>query len=411
MKGVAHFKMKKLTIGLFNDSFPPNIDGVANTVVNYARIIQEKYGRSVVVAPRYKHVVDDYPFKVIRYQSFPTDKTRVRYRTGNPFSLNALRKISRENLDLIHCHSPFTAAMLARNANSRHRLPVVMTYHTKFDDDIAFTVKNKSFRKIGGAIVVNSFNYADEVWTVSHGCAKSLRALGYEGDYRVMVNGADITLDPAPEEIMRRVQAETGFNSGELVFMYCGRMQWYKGIRIILDALVKVKAAGVRFRMIFVGGGYELEDIKTYSRKAGLAGQTLFTGPIHDRALLKGYFTRADLFLFPSTYDTAGLVVMEAAACRTPSVLIKDSCASEIVTDGRNGYISEENADSFANVIMGAISDRSALAQTGERAAGEVYLSWDDSVANAYKRYEEICEEWYALGPIRRKSLKKKDNE
>ena len=403
--------MKKLTIGLFNDSFPPNIDGVANTVVNYARIIQEKYGRSVVVAPKYRHVVDDYPFKVIRYQSLPTDKTRVRYRTGNPFSINAIRKVSKENLDLIHCHSPFTAAMLARNANSHHRLPVVMTYHTKFDDDIAFTVKNQSFRKIGGKIVVSSFNYADEVWTVSNGCAKSLRALGYQGDYRVMVNGADITLDPASDEIMRKVQAETGFNSGELVFMYCGRMQWYKGIKIILDALVKVKAAGVRFRMIFVGGGFELEDIKAYTRKVGLTTQTLFTGPIHDRALLKGYFTRANLFLFPSTYDTAGLVVMEAAACRTPSVLIKDSCASEIVTDGRNGFVSEENADAFAAAIQNAVNDRSALAQMGERAAEEVYLSWDDSVANAYKRYEEIYYEWNSFRTIRRKSLQKPDNE
>ncbi len=401
--------MKKLTIGLFNDSFPPNIDGVANTVVNYARVIQDKFGKSVVVAPKYKNVVDDYPFKVIRYQSLPTDKTRIRYRTGNPFSINAIRKVEKEKLDLIHCHSPFTAAMLAKNANPFHRLPVVMTYHTKFDDDIAFTVKSKSLRKVGAGIVVNSFNYADEVWTVSHGCAKSLRALGYKGDYRVMVNGADITLDPASDEIMRKVQADTGFNSGDLVFLYCGRMQWYKGIKIILDSLVKVKAGGTRFRMIFVGGGYELEDIKEYARKVGLAGQTLFTGPIYDRALLKGYFTRADLFLFPSTYDTAGLVVMEAAACRTPSVLIKDSCASEIVTDGQNGYISEENADSFAAVIQNAIADRSALAQMGERAAREVYLSWDDSVANAYKRYEEIYYEWNSFRTIRRKSLLKKE--
>ena len=286
-----------------------------------------------------------------------------------------------------------------------------MTYHTKFDEDIAFTLKSKSLRKMVAGIVVNSFNYADEVWTVSHGCAKSLRALGYKGDYRVMVNGADITLDPVPDEIMYKVQADTGFNSGELVFMYCGRMQWYKGIKIILDALVKVKAADVRFRMIFVGGGYELDDIKAYTRKVGLSTQTLFTGPIYDRALLKGYFTRADLFLFPSTYDTAGLVVMEAAACRTPSVLIKDSCASEIVTDGRNGFISEENADSFAAVIENAVNDRSALAQTGEFAAREVYLSWEDSVTNAYRRYEEIYDEWKSFGPILRRSLKKKDNE
>ena len=134
-------------------------------------------------------------------------------------------------------------------------------------------------------------------------------------------------------------------------------------------------------------------------------------GPIYDRALLKGYFTRADLFLFPSTYDTAGLVVMEAAACKTPSVLIKDSCASEIVTDGRNGYISEENADSFSAAIISATGDRSALAQIGEKAAEEVYLSWDDSVTNAYKRYEEIYDEWKSFGPMLRKSIRKKDNE
>ena len=403
--------MKKLTIGLFNDSFPPTIDGVSNTVVNYARIIQAKYGKSVVVTPRYRNVVDNYDFPVIRYMSLPTDKTRLRYRAGNPFAVGAIREVRNQNLDLIHVHSPFTAAYIARNVNLRHKLPVVMTYHTKFQDDISFTVKNKVLYNMAASIVVSNFNYADEIWTVSTGAADSLHALGFEGETRVMVNGADITLDPAPEEIMRKVQADTGFHSGELVFLYCGRMQWYKGIKIILDALVKVKAAGVRFRMIFVGGGYELPEIKDYARKAGLMNQTLFTGPIYDRALLKGYFTRADLFLFPSTYDTAGLVVMEAAACRTPSVLIKDSCASEIVTDGRNGFLSEENADSFAAAIQNAINDRSALAQMGERAAQEVYLSWDDSVANAYKRYEEIYYEWNSFRAIRRKSLLKNDNE
>ena len=47
----------------------------------------------------------------------------------------------------------------------------------------------------------------------------------------------------------------------------------------------------------------------------------------------------------------------------------------------------------------------------GEMAAREVYLSWDDSVANAYKRYEEIYYEWNSFRPIRRRSIAKKDNE
>ncbi|MBQ1617129.1 MAG: glycosyltransferase [Ruminococcus sp.] len=403
--------MKQLKIGLFNESFPPTIDGVSNTVVNYARIIHEKYGESVVVTPRYKNVVDDYPFKVIRYTSLPTEKTRIRYRAGIPFSVPSIRQIQKENLDLIHVHSPFTAALLARNVNIGHRLPVVMTYHTKFASEFEFTLKKKALCKVAAEFVTSNFNYADEVWTVSKGAADSLRELGYTGPSRVMVNGADITLDPVSPEIMRRVQAETAIASNELVFMYCGRMQWYKNIRLIIDALVKVKAAGVRFKMIFVGGGPEREEMIDYTRKVGLFTSTMFPGPIHDRALLKGYFTRADLFLVPSTYDTAGLVVMEAAACRTPSVLIKNSCASEIVTDGRNGFISEENADAFSAAILNAIGDRSALAQIGERAADEVYLSWDDSVTNAYKRYEEIYDEWISFGRMRRKSVMKPDND
>lgn len=399
--------MKHLKIGLFNESFPPTIDGVSNTVVNYAQIIHAKYGESVVVTPRYKNVTDDYPFKVIRYTSLPTEHTRIRYRAGIPFSVPSIREIQKENLDLIHVHSPFTAALLARNVNIGHRLPVVMTYHTKFASEFEFTLKKKALCKVAADFVSSNFNYADEVWTVSKGAADSLRELGYTGPSRVMVNGADITLDPASPEIMRRVQAETAIPSNELVFMYCGRMQWYKNIKLIIDALVKVKAAGVRFKMIFVGNGPERDEMMDYTRKVGLFTSTLFPGAIHDRALLKGYFTRADLFLFPSTYDTAGLVVMEAAACKTPSVLVKDSCASEIVTDGRNGFISEEDPDAFAAAILNAVHDREFLAQTGELASQEVYLSWDDAVANAYKRYEEIYDDWRAFKGIRRLSVLK----
>lgn len=403
--------MKRLNVGLFNESFPPTIDGVSNTVVNYAKIIHEKYGNSVVVTPKYKNVVDNYPFKVIRYSSLPTENTKIRYRTGNFLSVPAIREIQKEKLDIIHVHSPFTAALIARNANIRHKIPVIMTYHTRFASEFEFTLKRKALCKVASEFVVSSFNYADEVWTVSKGAADSLREMGFTGETRVMVNGADISLEPASIEIMRRVQAETAISSNELVFMYCGRMQWYKNIKLIIDALHKVKELGIRFKMIFVGGGPEKDEMVEYTRKTGLSTSTIFTGPIHDRELLKGYFTRADLFLFPSTYDTAGLVVMEAAACRTPSLLVRDSCASEIVTDGRNGFIADENPEAFAAAIVAAIQDREHLAQVGELAAQEVYLSWDDAVANAYKRYEEIYDDWHAFKEIRRQSILRPDND
>ena len=55
-----------MKVCLSNDSFPPLIDGVANTVVNYATVIQKKYGSALVATPKYPGVKDDYPFTVLR---------------------------------------------------------------------------------------------------------------------------------------------------------------------------------------------------------------------------------------------------------------------------------------------------------------------------------------------------------
>ena len=59
----------KLKVALMNDSFPPIIDGVANTVKNYADIINEKYGEPLVITPRYPGIIPEYPYKVLRYPS------------------------------------------------------------------------------------------------------------------------------------------------------------------------------------------------------------------------------------------------------------------------------------------------------------------------------------------------------
>ena len=78
--------MDKLNVCLINDSFPPEIDGVANAVTNYARIINREHGRATVVTPSNPDADDSvFPFNVLRYPS--VDMTRyVGYRAGMPFS-------------------------------------------------------------------------------------------------------------------------------------------------------------------------------------------------------------------------------------------------------------------------------------------------------------------------------------
>jgi len=69
----------------------------------------------------------------------------------------------------------------------------------------------------------------------------------------------------------------------------------------------------------------------------------IFTGAIYDREELRVYYTAGDLFIFPSLYDTNGIVVREAAACGVASVLIKGSCAAEGITHMRTGILTEDD--------------------------------------------------------------------
>ncbi|MBO6054792.1 MAG: glycosyltransferase, partial [Oscillospiraceae bacterium] len=189
------------------------------------------------------------------------------------------------------------------------------------------------------------------------------------------------------------------------VYLFVGRLMWYKGLGIILDALAKLRSAGSDFRMVFIGGGGDEAEVRERVGELGLSDRVFFTGPIRDREVIRAWYCRADLFLFPSTFDTNGLVVREAAACSLPSVLISGSCAAEDVTDGVNAFLIEENAESMAAMLLSLSRTPERVRKAGERASSELYLSWHDAVSRAYERYGEIAENYRAGRYERRANL------
>ena len=382
-----------MKVALFNDSFPPIIDGVANAIENYGRIITEKYGEAVVVTPKYPNVTDNYPFEVFRFSSAKF-LGNMPYRVGNPFSPKTLLDLSKKEFDIFHVHCPFASAVLARELilGKENHPPVVYTYHTKYDVDLDKYVPNKHLNKISRKFVLSNINYADEVWAVSKGATQSLRDLGYQGEILVMPNGTDFKKGKADPAEIAELERMYLIEKQVPMFLFCGRMMWYKNIKIILDALKKLSKAGIAYRAFFVGDGVDRPAIEQYTRELGIYKNTVFTGAVYDRDRLRAFFTRADLFMFPSTYDTSGLVVKEAAACYTPSILIKDSCAAEGVEDGFSGVLCEENADNFAKNLAELCKNPSAFEILGNNAAEHVYYSWEDSVATAVKRYETVLE-------------------
>ena len=386
--------MPKLNVCLINDSFPPEIDGVANAVTNYAQIITEKFGSAVVVTPDNPEADDSvYPFPVVRYPSVDMTKL-VGYRAGFPFSAAVQKTLEAGNFDIIHSHCPITSTMLARSLRDRIKVPVVMTYHTKFDIDIANAIRGKLLQEEAKALLAANISACDEVWTVSRGAGENLRAIGYEGDYIVMPNGVDFPQGRVDDALIAQVTEGYDLPENVPVFLFVGRMMWYKGIRIILEGIAKLRESGQDFRMVFVGGGNDKDEIVALTEKLGLSDRVFFSPPIHDRNLIRAWYCRADMFLFPSTFDTNGLVVREAAASGCPSVLIAGSCAAEGVTDGRNGFLIEENAVSLCAKLTALCADREAMRCVGENAMRELYLSWEDAVARANERYVVVLDRY-----------------
>lgn len=393
--------MRKLKIALFNESFPPFIDGVANVVKSYADILHEKYGDVFVVTPRLKGVYDNYPYRVIRYHSIPTTP-KIQYPAGNPLSVPAIREILKEKPDLIHVHSPFSCSVLARMCTLDNEIPVVVTYHTKFEQDIDCKLNIAATKRVATKFVKNNLKSADEVWAVSSGCGESLRTIGYKGPYRVMPNGTDFAKGVAPQSEIDAINAEYRIDPNEAVILYVGRMMWYKNIKLILESAQRANSSGCKFRLVMVGDGLDMSEIQKFAKRLGMMQYVTFTGAIHDREKLRALYSRSDLFVFPSTYDTSGLVVKEAAACNTPSLLIKDSCASEGVVDGMSGFLCDENVTDCSNTIIKALNYPARTKEIGINAGKYVYLSWYDAVGQAYSRYEDIVSIWHDLPRLRR---------
>ena len=385
--------MKKITVALLSDSFPPIIDGVANAVVNYARCIDRDWGTAIVATPAYPGADDTaLQAQVIRYPSIDVRKITTGYMAGIPFSPELFSQLTEQRVDILHAHAPMMSALLGRALRKRIDAPMILTYHTKYDIDIANVVKSKPLQVSGIKSVVNNAATFDEVWVVSKGAGENLRSLGYQGDYVVMPNGVDFPKEKVDAEAIQKETASYSLPGNVPVYLYVGRVMWYKGFRITLQALRMIKEQGQDFRMIVIGDGGDGREIRKYTKELGLSDRVFFLGTISDRERIRAWYSRADLFLFPSTFDSNGLVVREAAACSLASVLIAGSCAAEDVKDGRNAFLIQENAASMAQLLMKVSGDLEHLRETGVHAEKDLYLSWEDAVANAVERYHTVLE-------------------
>ncbi len=378
--------------GIFNDNFPPILDGVGLTAQNYAYWLRQQ-GHEVRVitdyAPNMDQVISEAPYPIDLIPSIPIP-FRAPYRYGMPYLSPAFeRRFKKMQFELVHAHCPFITGDLAYSAAKRQNIPLVATFHSKYRQDFEHNVHSKFIVDLMVKRVVRFFDKADEVWIPLPAVEETLREYGYKGHVEVMENGNDFYAPAAQIAQMRsQMREELGLMPDETMLLFVGQHTWEKNIGFLLDSLALM--CDKPFQLFMVGTGYAVREIRQRIGQLGLSHRVTLLGNIHDRERLKRIYAAADLFLFPSFYDTCGLVVREAAAMHTPSILLSGSTAATAITDDVNGFLSPNDIHEYAALIQTLMTQPKRIEKVGIKASKTISRSWENVMEEVILRYRDI---------------------
>lgn len=360
------------------------MDGVGRVASSYCRVLERDGHTAYYVAP---DSGSSSSASDIRYFLYPGIRIpRQNYLLGTPnLSFRFRHNINEVHFDIIHIHSPFLSGKIAFRKAKKDHIPVVATFHSKYYDDVYRASHSKIIARIAVRMLVHTYNKCDAVWTVNHETAKVLRSYGFKGDIGVIPNGTDIL--PVNSDLRAAVREEYGIPEDIPFLLFVGQVDMKKNIQLTLQACSILKKRQQDFRFLIIGEGPDSERLKSMCTKLDITDKVIFGSFIADSEKLRAVYAEADLFVFPSIYDSASMVVREAAASATPSVLIAGSCTAEGFTDGENAFLCENTPESLADTITRAIS---VAREAGLHARNTIPIPWTEIVHDVEERYRDV---------------------
>ncbi|MDE6504721.1 MAG: glycosyltransferase [Clostridia bacterium] len=373
-----------------SDSFYPNVDGPNAVMLNLSLALQ-KLGHEVeLLVPDYpKNRVEAEGLKIYRCPSIPAGKG---YRCALPFLGRGLKKLIKNGkFDLIHLHSCFPLAKFAQKLGRKYKIPVMITVHTKFRDEFENRLKLKCLQRFMMHYIMKCIERCDGIVSVSRGMVGTLEEYGSKRckDIKVIYNAA--ATPPAAEggavaALRKKLGTEDKFS-----FMFAGRLAEVKNVQFSLAVLGEVKKRGYKdFKFIIVGDGDYGKTLKKLTAEYKLTENVVFAGRISDPQTLANYYSASDLMLFPSTFDTFGLVVSEAASNCLPAAAIKGSCSAERIEHGVSGFAWEYDKCVWVEEIIKLLENPAPVKTAGEGAKNYVCLSWDTVSKEYLDFYNEL---------------------
>ncbi len=360
------------------DDFYPNITSEVRAVDNYAKNMYGKCDVTVATLGKEQDIYNYVPYRVL---SSGKDKaTRELY-----------NRLYDSDYDIIHIHSIGKTTKMALRLARGKAIPIVATLH----HDYTVRIRQRYGRGLiaGHKIrqLVSTLNSLDEIFVSSPYVAEDLRVIGYNGKVSYLPLASDLSSKRRNAELANIANNEYKIGD-EVVFVSMGNVRATKRIDFALRALKILKDRGVKFRYFVLGKGDAIPILQAVARDLGISKRVHFLGYTPDE-MCCALIARADLLLYPTTYDLYALAKIEAAGFSTPGVYIKDSFVANEVFDGINGYISDNDEKSYANRIYEALSDRRLLREVGKNAYNELYVTWEDSTQMLYTRLKGIISE------------------
>ena len=203
--------MEKLKIGMFMDSWYPDINGVILVMENLIKNMS-KYADITLVVPKMDSNEDDtkYPFKIIKIDCVPLLTTG--YKLGLvDLEYIKLKKLFKDlDFDIIHIHSPFSLGRLGIRVAKEKNIPVIATMHTRWEFEFKRYLKSKKIASLCVKHLIKSYNKCDSCIALNKSLVKVYKDYGYTGKTKIINNGTDLEIVSNKEEALNKVNKMFG---------------------------------------------------------------------------------------------------------------------------------------------------------------------------------------------------------
>jgi len=341
------FKLNKMRIIIFTDTFLPQINGVVTYILETSKILADRGHKILIFAPQSKDsgkINLNIPnIEVVTSPSveFPSYKE---YKIALPSVMKHFKIAQKFHPDIFHVQSPFSLGLTGLYIAKRMAKPVVATYHTLLPDFIKYylpvpiLLKGNFLNDFTWRLSNYFYNRCDLVLTPSGVMRDMLIKHDIRAPVQVLSNGIDLGVFK-PESQDARVLIKDRFGLGKITLVHSGRMSYEKNIQVLIKAFALIKKnirEDVKFLMI--GDGPALGDLKKMAEDLKVNQNMIFTGYM-SRKFLLAFLKSSDIFVTASTMETQGIVVLEAMATRMAVIGADKMALPELIKDGINGYL------------------------------------------------------------------------